>query len=134
MQILRVEDPRDPVHRASRDQLWDYAKKNGIKEIPNPDVPQKLMVQILLAKGIRDIGVPTYVLGQPSGVVEQSKPSPQNSVEVDELADLARQFSTTPVAKMNINELRDACRARGIKMARTDKMSDLRKKLEQNAA
>ena len=57
----------------------------------------------------------------------------QNVIEVDALADIIRQQvqaqMVRTVEQMNITELRKACKAKGIKISRTDNMVALKAKL-----
>lgn len=59
-----------------------------------------------------------------------------NGVEVDALEDLKRQYQLQVVQEkpQTMTDLRQECKRRGIKMARTDNMQTLRAKLGKDAA
>lgn len=53
-----VIDPRSPLDRANRDQMREFAEKNGITEI-TWDMSGDEMRYLLIRRGIRDIGQTT---------------------------------------------------------------------------
>lgn len=136
-------------------ELFRFARDRGVAEIvevPGQGLPPAtLMRKILRSQGITDIATPDRQLGaiQQSTTTptshrnggDVSQKTPDKVVEVDADDDLARQWMSQtgahrtefvqipPVAKMTIQELRRACVARGIKLARTDNMISMRAKL-----
>lgn len=158
MQLKTIDDPRDSLAKARRWELEQYAKANGVTEI-QPGMPAIVMRNILRSRGLTRIPVPARPLGQQNqpkprlmyknGILQQPqpplpRPEPQSKgVEANADDDLARQFGLERitseekaklfpdklVADMKITELRQECKRRGIKMARTDNMPALREKL-----
>lgn len=127
MQLLKIEDPRDPLNKASRYELCQLAKAYGIAEITYGSALQLPdMVKILHERGIHDIKIPERPLGVYTPVVlnadEVEKTAPQPAAAADPVIE-------TPVSDMNMTEMRKECKRRGIKMARTDNLSTLREKL-----
>lgn len=132
MYVNRIEDPRGPLELASRYELYQYAKDNGIKEIDEamymgPYAAEK-MKKILMAKGLTNIKTTLRPFGSPPGTEEPSG----KTVTIDEL------INETPMINhrvMTRAELAKECKARGIKMARTDTKEKLQERLSvQNAA
>lgn len=136
MQLLRTEDPRDPLQKATRDELVDFAKLQGWIDI-NEQMPKPLIIRKLREKGISRIPIPDRPLGafkgkDSYGIIAEQPDAP--TVNADDA--LIEQYEATkdePVAKtpdeMTMGELRKACKARGIKMVRTDNLETLRAKL-----
>lgn len=137
-----ITDPRDALGKLKRLELFRLAQENKITEIPSEQMPGDLMRDILRSKGIHPKSVPNRQLGtsEPTvttptshrgGAVEVK--APDKIVEVSATADLARQWQQSrearPVAAMSITELRQECKRRNIKMARTDNMTTLKAKL-----
>lgn len=141
-------DPRDQWARARRIEVFRYAselghtKDNYIEE----QMPKDLMVKRLKALGVPPPSVPPRPIGaninSRSGDTSPNshhytagKSQPVEIAEVDASDVLERDWKTQPkvearsVADMSITELRKECKARGIKMARTDNMTTLRAKL-----
>lgn len=142
LQLTRIEDPRDNLERASRDELFRFAQDRGVKEIDDRMFMGAnaaiMMRKILRQKGMTNIQVRPQQLGMPPGVGESaSSPVPSTeTISADEMAerDYAAQQAVNPevpVEKMDIRQLRHECKARGIKMARTDNLKTLREKLMQ---
>lgn len=155
MLLKTTEDFRSPLEKATQAELAKFAKARGVSEI-NPAMPAPLMREILKAKGIIDIHVhfPNLLrrtLGQQRGVNASpftAKPATTLASQVDVAEDLARQWTErqardtasrvptpapTEVRAKNENAmaaLRAECKRRGIAMSRTDKMADLRAKLD----
>lgn len=147
MQLNKIQDPRDALSKARKIQISRYAAANGIADI-KPEMPAELMRQILRGKGITNIGAQVQPLG--GAQVETGNAEQSAGVEVNATADLAKQWAAQqgPVAEEvaaevetpekpqkpkvynEMNDLRAQCKARGIKCARTDKVADLRKKLD----
>lgn len=156
MQLLSIQDPRDNLAKARRKELERFAAENGVNEI-DPRMPADLMRKILRQKGLVNIQPPHRPLGAPADAGASASPVVSNGQKVDEVdadSDLMRQWqqdmSQSPVAPASaqkaaptsneapgpddkpetITDLRKACKARGIKMARTDNMATLRAKLD----
>lgn len=145
--LHRIDDPRDALAKATRGELVKFAKANGLyPEVVNGDMPAILIRKRLRERGLTRIKIPDRPLGQPvrpvamgdGGAVETP-----NAVEADAEADLERQWAqqaVKPAEKPAITvptmkDLRAACKARGIKVERTDNMESLRAKLHgQDAA
>jgi len=142
MQLLSQVDPRDNLQKATRFELVDFAKANGIA-VPE-DAPAIYTMKILRARGLTNIKVPDRPLGlyansgetltetNSSAIVEGDTPNADD--------DLIRQYEAQKkqpdVSQLTMGELRVLCKSRGIKMARTDTMQTLKEKLsgQQNAA
>lgn len=142
MRLTRIDDPRDNLERADRDQLFRFARAKGVNEINdriyNGGNAASLMRMILRQKGITDIDVPYHQLGLPPRVAMDDQPSGQPPVMLDDMlrqqlkdvqAEPARAATEKPIAGMSIRELRKECTARGIKMERTDNTAKLKVKL-----
>lgn len=147
--LKSIDDPRDALSKARRSELVKFAQDNGVKEV-DPDMPAELMRTILRSKGVTRIKIPPRILGQSNqphanGVAGGSQP--QSGVEVDAMADLARQFQQQkgaallddrkPVAEMTFNELHAECREKGLKRDRgmnTEQLRELVRQGRENAA
>lgn len=134
-------DPRDNLERARLTELLKFAADNGV-EIPRQFQDKAIVIRsILRQRGLTRIQVPFRVLGQPNvGQRVTDAVASQSANEIDAAADLMRQVMGTPPAPAPepeaprkgvaaIAELRKECKRRGIKTARTDKLADLRAKL-----
>lgn len=139
MQLLSNVDPRDNLQKATRWELIDYAKANGV-EVPN-DAPAIYTMKILRARGLTNIKVPDRPLGLYAGGValsDQTQISADTEVNVASADDdLIRQYEQqkqeeTDVSKMLMPQLRHACKTKGIKMDRRDNLKTLREKLSAN--
>lgn len=136
--LKSIEDGRSNLERARLGELQNFAKENGIAFDPSYGAP--VLRQLLIRAGKTDIRPPPRPLGAqyqhpvtPSShkYVNGMQPAaPVQVREVDAIADLMRQQmgEKTP-DQMDIRELRSACKARGVKMARTDNIATLRAKL-----
>lgn len=125
-----MDDPRDSLERATRWELYDYAKRMGCEEVKEP-MPHMLAAQILRAKGHRNIHTNAPPLG--SGAILGSSPRIDADKTVDAMADLKRQYeeqqaSFSPEGK-NFNEIRSELKRRGVKLSRRDTLEVLKKKL-----
>ena len=142
--LSRIDDPRDNLEKANRDELEAFAQERGVTEITE-GMPAILMRKLLRAKGIVNIHIPERPLGANPGV-EIVGDAPGEATTVNSDDDLERQWkqeittTTTDVPKdiesMTIGELKKECKARGVKFLRTDKMETIRDMLRgrQNAA
>lgn len=137
--LHHITDPRDSLEKATRYELVEFANANGMKDVSEA-MPAILIRRKLRAAGLTNIKVPPRLLGIVGGEMisdDRVPPTDKKVVEVDADDDLARQFEQeqTDPSKMSMNELRAACKERGIKMDRTDNTQSLRDKLRgSNAA
>lgn len=126
MQILKIEDPRDNLSKASRYELCQLAKAHGVAEISygcSLQLPE--IVELLHKRGIHDIKIPDRPLGVYAPVVINAE-----NVETPALIDHPQpEPAAKPVSEMNMTEMRKEAKRRGIKMARTDNLRTLRTKL-----
>ena len=149
-QLNKIIDPRDPLSKARRMELFRFAQDNGISDIQET-MPADMMRDILRSRNVTSISVPDRPLGSAQqtfttptshkttgGVIQ---PAQEVIPVVSASVDVARQWlaqqsqpqppqPTKPNSELSIIELRQACKARGIKIARTDKMTTLRAKLD----
>lgn len=147
----RFTDPRDNLQQARLIVLQRFAAKNGI-EIPEKLRDSAIMIrQILRERGLTRIAIVHRPLdrpgsarigededGFPSSGQAMQQPEPTTVQETDAEGDLRRQLMAAPQVsarpRNEITELRKECKAKGIKISRTDKKPDLRAKLDgQNA-
>lgn len=141
-------DPRDPWARARRLEVFRHAQENGVTEILET-MPKDLMVKLLRAKDIPPPSVPPRPIGAHiSARSGDTSPdshhyagpatvAPTETVVVDADAVLERDWKReqdavkpSAVSAMTITELRQECKRRGIKIARTDNMVTLKAKLD----
>lgn len=142
MILNRIEDPRDNLSKATRYQVWKFAKANGV-DFPE-DAPADLVRAELRRKGLTRIPVNRPPLGAqngPIGSVAIAQPA-QQGVERDATSDLAEQWAREqqrardegrvkrPPRHNPMNELRAEARALGIKLDRRDNVETLRAKVE----
>ncbi len=66
IRLDRTEDPRTPLEKAHRHELYAFAAQNGVTEI-RKDMPADLMRRILLRHGLTHITLPDRPLGQTEG-------------------------------------------------------------------
>ena len=148
LQLTKTEDPRDKLGKATRDELWDYAKRSGVlpemlSQLSNvgwqydrgwqerhpgfvatqANVTKDDMEQYLRGRGYINPQVAIRVMGRPNGYIDGDK-QPENTPQP-----APQPSQTTEYDAMPMNALRAACRERGIKMARTDNLHSLRQKL-----
>jgi hypothetical protein len=93
--LTRIEDPRDNLQKATRDELWDYAKANGV-DFDQRTTPRQVMEHVLRSKNLVNVRIPIRVLGRPTGAYEDEV-APTKQVEegpktVDAMDDLMRQW------------------------------------------
>lgn len=128
MQILKVEDPRDPLRKASRYELCQLAKMHGIKEISyGCDMQLPQMIEMLHERGIHTITIPERPLGVQKNTI-------YNADDIiakvpDKVPAPAEPIAEKSVSDMNMTEMRKECKRRGIPMVRTDNLKTLREKL-----
>ena len=89
MRPYQVLDPRSPLDRVNRDQMREFAERNGITEI-TWDMMGDEMRYILRKRGITDIGAPHQILGTHSNM-EVSAKHADPSIPSINLEDLQRQ-------------------------------------------
>ena len=148
MQLTKIIDPRDNLGRATRDELWDFAKANGVSFDQRTATKQYMEVE-LRTRGLTNIRPAVRFMGAPTGEYfghDGTSLEPPKIREVDADADMLRQmkeqaakpqdwpvesmFRIHPSA-MNMPMLRAECKRLGIKMARTDNINSLREKLSE---
>lgn len=138
MQLNKIDDPRSNLQRARRRQLVEFAHSKGMTEITE-QMDADLIRERLMQKGFTQIPVNAYRLGhagrhetRPLG--PRQTPQAQPGMDADELREFrAWQAQRKPEGSldtMGITDLRKACKAKGIAMARTDNMASLREKLK----
>lgn len=136
--LKSIDDPRDALERARLPELLKFAAANGVV-IPREFHDKAIIVRrILRSKGLTRINVPLRVLGMPHAGQQIEPSEPVNTTDFAD--DLMRQVRAAPPAPeapaprpvkgvAEIAELRKECKRRGIKVARTDKLADLKAKL-----
>jgi hypothetical protein len=151
MILNKIDDPRTPLDKARRRELYDFARANGVTEITD-QTPAIIARSILRQRGLTRIVTPPRPLGatnQPgTGLKYQNHiQAPggehQTGVEADMVADLARQFAASqrqaptsdaagekPLAKWSINELGAEMKRLNIHRDRRDNMKTMRTKIE----
>lgn len=148
MILNRLDDPRDNLQRARRLELVRFARSNGQIDITEA-MPADIIRKLLRSRGLTKISIPHRVLGSmaqertlPPGVapgpaVAKANGAPEKIVEVDADDDLMRQYQQSKPAipkrgrpQLEVNRLRDECRALGIKLSRRDNMNDMREKIK----
>ena len=140
-------DGRDAWSRARRLEIFRYAQELGVEKIkdgPNGIPPKDLMVKVLQSLGHPPPSVPPRSIGayvdSRSGDTgptshkftgQQTQP-PAETVELDALTVLERDWQqhAEPKQELTITDARKECKRLGIKMARTDKLADLKAKLD----
>lgn len=147
--LTKTEDPRDKLGKATRDELWDYAKRAGVISEMLTQLTQvgwsfdkgwqarhpgfvatqatatrDDMEHYLRGRGFIDPQVAIRIMGAPVGYIDGAKaqaPAQRSPVEPIHVP--------AEIAALSIGELRKACRDKGIKLARTDNMVSMRQKL-----
>lgn len=143
-QVSKTEDPRGPWAVARRMELVRYAHELGHIDIVE-QMPKELIVKRLQALGVPPPSVPPRPIGignPRSGDTDINShkyngakiKTETERVEISAEDLMEREWSNTIIAqdnfdKMSINELRNECKARGIKLARTDRVEHLKAKL-----
>lgn len=148
-----VSDERKPIDKARRPQLIAFAHENGQMDI-NESMDAEMIRMLLKERGLTRIQVQRRPLGStqqeymgkyPEHERRRSGGAPEiekgRTVTAEELtreryrAQQAREKAQKDIMLMSINQLRDACKQRGIKLERTDNVQSLREKLGvENAA
>ena len=154
MFLNKIDDPRDNLDKARRQELIRFAHAHGLKHITG-DHPAILIREELRNKGLTNISIQP----RPLGAQNQANPLPPGTeqpgakvITAGASADLARQFALqqaqpappplkpkAPTAKpprlvekpkQEMNTLREDCKRLGIKIDRKDKKADLKAKIE----
>lgn len=130
MILTRNDDPRDNLEKMTRDELWHYARENGVSDkfpaghntliIDYTSDARPNMVSILRALGLKGKDMSGRTLGGPPIITEPPKYKAPPEV---------KETATTPVSEMTIQQLRSECIERGIKVERTDNKATLRDKI-----
>lgn len=121
-------------------EIVRYAAELGIKEIVE-QMPKDLMVKRMKALGVPPPKVPPRPIGSPARSGDTTPTSHRYEAKEEEKTEtielsadelLEREWKTReiPIEKMSIGDARKACKARGIKISRTDKLADLKAKLD----
>lgn len=150
----RTVDPRDNLDKAHRRELVDFARANNLEvseDMPADDVEGRIgsgLRSLLRSKGLTRITVPHRSIDNRIGDKTfpiRSKPAAPPQATSDEWAEF-QQFKAwkavqkppaavpdpaKPVAEMSITELRQVCKAKGVKLERRDTMDIMREKLGQ---
>jgi len=129
MQLLTTVDPRDNLQKATRFELIEYAKANGV-DVPE-DAPGSYTIQLLRARNLTNIKIPDRPLGLYVAPSNSFTDAPQG-IDADE--HLIKQYTQqkkieTEVSQMSIQEIRRFCKANNIKFSRKDTLVILREKL-----
>ena len=137
LKLTNITDPRDNLEKARLLELIKFAERNGV-EIPRQYLDKAIIVRgMLRAKGLVNIDIPRRVLGVTQPGKSFNGVEGQKVESIDATADLMRQVETpAPIVeprKTGFSEmagLRKELKQRGIKIKRTDKMADLKAKLD----
>ena len=129
MQPSIIEDPRDKLEKMTRWDLYKWAAINNVVEVKEP-MPADLAATILRGRGLVNPPIELPPLGTPAGAVVSHPTTQSNVAEVDAAADLARQYAEQQTKEMTFGELCSELKRRGIKFKRTDRMDDLKAKLD----
>ena len=139
MQLLTIEDPRDNLQKATRFELVDFARKNGIQL--DEGTPKIVSEKILRDRGFVNIQIPDRPLGLYVGGETHATNEPIVHGSLQNADDLLvaeyehQKKEDANVSKMSMSRLRAECKSKGIKMDRRDNMQTLRAKLgQQNPA
>lgn len=143
MRLNLILDPRtDPLERARLGELQNFAKESGVEFDASYGAP--VIRELLRRAGKTNIKPPDRQLGSihqpavtPTSHKAGSAPAPKREEipTVNALDNLLAQQMVKSSDQMTITELRQACKAKGIKLARTDNMVTLKAKLDgQDAA
>lgn len=135
LSLNKIFDPRDSLEKARRKELEKFARAHRVDDI-KPGMPAPLMRDILRQKGLTSIDLPpTRYLGGPSDMKVQGmqrhveRPPNAKVEELTALDLLKKEWEKTDYSSMDIRQLRKACKEQGIKLKRTDKMTDMVRKL-----
>lgn len=127
MILNSIDDPRDNLQRATRGELWRFAKAHHVEEINSDSMPADLMRRILRSKNLTQISTPPRPLGIPGATNAAVYEKRAEEVTADD--DLARQWASQNVEAMTMPQLRKEAKARGIKQTPKDNKATLIAKL-----
>lgn len=142
MILNKIDDPRDSLAKATRYQVWKFAKENGLDF--EESTPADIVRAALRQRGLTRINVnrpPLGALNGPAGGGQAIVPA-SSGTEIDATADLAAQWAREqqqkrdegkvprPVRHNPMNELRAKAKELGIKVDRRDNTESLRAKVE----
>lgn len=129
---------RDRLDHASRDQLYAFAKANGVREITEAvymgAYAGEKMKKILRSKGLTNIDATLKTFAPPPG---SEQTAAVKTATMDDLIDAPqpvfepRQTPALDINAMSRAEMAKECKRRGIKMQRTDSKEQLRERLSQ---
>ena len=152
MHLFKSDDPRDELDKATRDELWGYAKHLGVipdmirymsnftwtpdkgfisiqREASQANVTHPEMANWLRNMGYTHMKAAVRVMGR---AVEPTEFGPVEKMQLD---NTHRQMypipETVPVDAMSIQELRKELKAMGLKTERRDNTATLRTKLKE---
>lgn len=134
MQLTKIEDPRDTLAKTRWKDLRKYLEQNPMEGL-DPYMPADVIKRKLRERGIHRIPATITRLGAPESPNAGQPEVPQEgeSREMDATALLEAQYTQSQSLKsysdMSMGELRAACKARGLKISRTDKKPELVEKL-----
>lgn len=142
MELYQTFDPRDLWATARRIEVYRHAKEHNVPDI-SEDMPKDLIVKRCKAAGLPPPSVPRRPIGSVDPRIGDTNPNSHHAGEgsvakseevetIDADDNLEREWKTQqqkPVNDMNINELRGACKAKGIKLSRRDNMQAMKAKL-----
>lgn len=151
MRLDRIDDPRTPLQKRRRAELWDYARRHNIQEIAE-NMPAKLMRKRLMARGVSDLDKPLRepILGAPANAQRHLVGDVTVNVpQVDALDDLERQYQEQVAAAerpkappresldgldgltglARLHAARRMCKDRGLTIVRGMKLADFERLL-----
>lgn len=130
MILDKVDDPRDNLSRATRYELCQFAAAHGVSEIHySSDMTLDDMKTVLRERGLTNIHVPPRMLGDNRpppvhGIMDVTGGKTPVKVQYENKIE-----PSIPVNAMTRAQLAKECKARGIKMERTDSKEKLRERL-----
>lgn len=138
MILNKIDDPRDNLQKATRYQVWKFAKENGV-DFPE-DAPADIVRAELRRRRLTRIPVNRPELGAQSGGGGEAFVPGTTGAQVDATDDLAQQWARDrqrelqesgkrPVRHNPMNELRAKAKELGIKVDRRDNLETLRAKV-----
>jgi hypothetical protein len=149
--LYKNDDPRDNLAKATRDELWLFAKSSGLlpamldylkgvywhpqngwtprTEMNQPanqaTITKPDMENFLRSRGHNNISVAIRSMGRPTGEYLGPRPVPPAPKIPEPLPDLE---------KLSIGELRKECKVRNVPLSRRDNMDSMKQKLREKAA
>lgn len=138
VELRRIDDPRDNLQKATRDELEDFAREKGHPEINGRMTADDMRAE-LRKLGLVNIKIPVRQLGGYTGnTLDDGVDRSVAVAEINAEADLKRQWrdqlaavpAPKPSSEMTIGELRKECKRLEIKIDRRDNMVALRAKID----